>query len=96
MDVVMEETVVPRALSAQESTSLVDLTLSPAEVQMNNWKPIVQNIMQQFADYDNEGYDIKTCLYEIVQNSKMRFYHCKEVFLFGLKSTEAPSASNWT
>ena len=36
MDVVMEETVVLRALSAQESTSLVDLTLSPAEVQMNN------------------------------------------------------------
>ena len=65
MDVVMEETVVPRALSAQESTSLVDLTLSPAEVQMNNWKPIVQNIMQQFADYDNESYDIKTCLYGI-------------------------------
>ena len=22
---------------------------------MNNWKPIVQNIMQQFVDYDNEG-----------------------------------------
>ena len=36
MDVVREETVVLRALSAQESTSLVDLTLSPAEVQMNN------------------------------------------------------------
>ena len=36
MDVVMEETVVLRALSAQESKSLVDLTLSPAEVQMNN------------------------------------------------------------
>ena len=67
----MEETVVPRALSAQESTSLVDLILSPAEVQMNTWKPIAQNIMQQFADFDNEGYNIKTCLYDIVQNSKM-------------------------
>jgi hypothetical protein len=76
--------------------TLVDLTLSPTEVHMNNWKPIVQNILQQFADYDNEGYDMKTCLYDIVQNSKMRYYQCKEVFLFGLKFTEAPSASNWT
>ena len=71
MDVVIEETVVPRALSAQESTSLVDLTLSPAEVQMNNWKPIVQNIMQQFADYENEGYDIKTCLCGISLKSRV-------------------------
>ena len=63
MDVVMEETIVPRALSAQESTSLVDLILSPAEIQMNTWKPIAQNIMQQFTDFDNEGYDIKhSCL----------------------------------
>ena len=52
--------------------------------------------MQQFADYDNEGYDIKTCLFDIVQNSKMSFYQCKEVWLFGLKFTESPSASNWT
>ena len=60
MDVVMEETIVSRALSAQESTSLglVDLTLLPTEVHMNNWKPIVQNIMQQCADYDNESYDM--------------------------------------
>ena len=96
MDVVMEETTVPRALSAQESTSLIDLTLSPPEVHMNNWKLIVQSIMQQFADYYNEGYDIKTCLFDIVQNSKMSFYQCKEVWLFGLKFTESPSASNWT
>ena len=60
MDVVMEETIVPRALSAQESTSLNDLILSPAEIQMNTRKPIAQNIIQQFADFDNEGYDIKT------------------------------------
>ena len=92
----MEETVVPRALSAQGSTSLVHLILLPAAIQMNTWKPIAQNIMQQFQDFDNEGYDIKTCLYDIVQNSKMRFNQCKEVFLFGLKFTAAPSASNWT
>ena len=71
MNAVLEETFFPRALSAQESTSLVDLTLSPAEVQMNNWKTIVQNIMQQFGDYDNEGYDIKTCLYGISLQSRV-------------------------
>ena len=63
---------------------------------MNTWKPNTQNIMQQFQDFDNEGYDIKNCLFDIVQNSKMRFNQCKEVLLFGLKFTEAPSASNWT
>ena len=47
MDVVMEETIVPRALSAQESTSLVELILSPAKIQMSTWKPIAQNIMRQ-------------------------------------------------
>ena len=73
----MEDTVLPRALSAQGSTSLVDLILSPAEIQMNTWKPIAHHIMQQFQDFDNEGYDIKTCLYDIVQNSKMRFNQCK-------------------
>ena len=79
----MEETVVPRSLSAQGSTFLVDLILSPAEIQMNTWKPIVQNMMQQFQDFDNGGYDIKTCLYDVVQNSKMLFNQCKEEFLFG-------------
>ena len=92
--IVMEESVLPRALSTQGSTSLVHLILSPAEIQMNTWKPTVQNIMQQFQDFDNEGYDIKTCLYDILQNSKMRFNQCKEVFLSGLTFTEAPSASN--
>ena len=63
---------------------------------MNNLKPNVMNIMQQVQDFDNEGYDIKNCLFDIVQNSKMRFNLCKEVFLFGLKFTDAPSVSNWT
>ena len=26
---------------------------------MNNWKPMIQTLMQQFAEFDNEGYDIK-------------------------------------
>ena len=54
-DVVMNESLVQRALSTQGSTSLVDLILSPAEIQMDTWKPNVQNIMQQFQDFDNEG-----------------------------------------
>ena len=44
MDVVMEETTVPRALSAQESPSLIDLTLSPTEVLMYNWKPLFRTL----------------------------------------------------
>ena len=96
MDVVMDDNSVPRALSAQGSTSLPDLTLSYTEVLMNNWKPMIQTLMQQFAEFDNEGYDIKAVLYDIVQNSKMRYLNCKEVFLFGLEFTESPSALNWT
>ena len=62
----------------------MDLILSPAEIQMNNWKPNVLNIIQQFQDFDNEGFDISKILFDIVQNSKMRFKLCKEVFLLGL------------
>ena len=52
----MNESLVQRALSTQGSTSLVDLILSPAEIQMDTWKPNVQNVIQQFQDFDNEGY----------------------------------------
>ena len=45
MDVVMDDTTVPGALSAQGSSSLTDLILSYTEVLMNNWKPIIQTIM---------------------------------------------------
>ena len=96
MDAVMDDTTVPGALSAQESFSLRDLTLSYAEVLMNNWKPIIQTIMQQFAEFDNEGYDIRLVLYDIVQNSKARFQQCNETHLYGLVFTESPSALNWT
>ena len=95
-DIVMEESLLPRSLSTQVSISLMDLILSPAKIQMDTWKPNVLNIMQQFQDFDNEGYDIKNCPFNIVQNSKMQFNQRKEVFLFGLKFTEAPSASNRT
>ena len=51
-DIVMDESVLPRALSTQGRTPLVDLIFSPAKIQMNTWKPIIQNIMQQFHDFD--------------------------------------------
>ena len=73
MDVVMDDTSVPGALSAQGSSSLTDLILSYTEVLMNNWKPIIQTIMQQFSEFDNAGYDIRLVLYDIVQNSKARY-----------------------
>ena len=92
----MADTTVPGALSAQESFSLIDLTLSYTETLMNNWKPVVQTIMQQFEEFDNEGYDIRLVLYDIVQNSKARYYQCKEIHLFGLDFSESPSALNWT
>ena len=39
---------------------------------------------------------MSNCLFDIVQNSKMRFNQNKQVYLFGLKFTESPRASNWT
>ena len=96
MDVVMDETSVPRATNTQESNALSDIPLSDTEVLMDCWKPILQTLMQQFLEFDNEGYDIKSVLYDIVQNSKMRYINCKQVFLFGLEFTESPSALNWT
>ena len=95
-DVVMDDSLVQRALSLQGSTSLVDLILSPAEIQMDNWKPNVQSVMHQFQEVDNEGYDINNVFFDVVQNSKLRFNQNKQVFLFGLKFTESPSVSGWT
>ena len=96
MDVVMDETSVPRATNTQESNALSDIPLSDTELLMDCWKPILQTLMQQFLEFDNEGYDIKSVLYDIVQNSKMRYISCKKIFLFGLEFTESPSALNWT
>ena len=96
MDVVMDETSVPRATNTQENNALSDIPLSDTEVLMDCWKPVIQTLMQQFLEFDNEGYDIKSVLYDIVQNSKMRYINCKQVFLFGLDFTESPSALNWT
>ena len=79
-DVVMQETLLPRVLDQLGSTSLVDLILSPAEVQMSNWKPDATNIMQKFQDFDNEGFDVSKILFDIVQNSKLHFMQCKQVF----------------
>ena len=52
--------------------------------------------MQQFQDFNNEGFDVSNILFDIVLNSKLRFMQCKEVNLFGLKFTESTSASEWT
>ena len=95
-DVIMEETVMPRVTGQLGSTSLNDLILSPAEEQMNNWKPDAKNIMQQFQEYNNDGYDITRCLGDVVQSSKLRFITCSEVFLFGLKYTDSPSIADWS
>jgi len=35
------------------------------------------------------------CLFDIVQNSKLHFITCQEVFLFGLKFTDSNSTSEW-
>ena len=51
--------------------------------------------MQQFQDYDNDDFDMSRCLFDVVQNSKLRFMTCQEVFLFGLKFTNSNSASEW-
>ena len=62
---------------------------------MDNWKPEASKIMQQFQDYDNEGFNVSKCLFDIVQNSKLRFMTCQEMYLFGLKYTDTNSASEW-
>ena len=49
----------------------MDLILSPAEIQMNTWKPNVYIIIiQQFQDFDNEGYDIKNCLWITIEDGE--------------------------
>ena len=94
-DVVMEDMLVPIVTGQLGSISLTDLILSPAEIQMDTWKPDANNIMQQFRDFDNEGFDVSKCLFDVLQNSKLRFMNCREVFLFGLKFSEDTSAANW-
>ena len=92
----MQEPLLPRVTDQLESFSLTDLILSPAEIQMNTWKPEASKIMQQLQDYDNEGFDVSKCLFDIVLNTKIRFITCREVFLFGLKYTDSSSAAEWT
>ena len=94
-DVVMQDSGLPRVTGQIGSSSLTDLIPSRAENQMDNWKPGASKIMQQFQDYDNEGLDMTKCLYNIVQNSKLCFISCPEVFLFGLKYSDSNSASEW-
>ena len=79
-DVVMQEWLLPKVSDQLESTSLANLFLSPAEIQMNNWKPDATKIMQQFQNYDNEGFNVSKVLFDVVQNSKLRFITCREVF----------------
>ena len=92
---VVQNSLLPRVSDQLGSTCLADLILSPAEIQMNNWKPDATKIMQQFQDYDNEGFGVSKILFAVVQNSKLCFMTCREVLLFGLKYTDSPSAANW-
>ena len=62
---------------------------------MDNWKPVATKIMQKFQDFDNEGVDVSKCLFDVVQNSKLRFLTCREIFLFGLNFTDSSSATYW-
>ena len=89
----MQESLLLRVMGQIGSSSLTGLILSSAEIQMDNWKPEGKKIMQQFQDYDNEGSDVSKCLFDILQNSKLRFMACQEMYLFGLKYTDANSAS---
>ena len=91
----MQESVLPGVSETLGSSSLVDLILTRTEIQMDTWKPVVTKIMQEFQGFDNEGFDVSKCLFEVVQNSKLRFVNCREMFLFGLKFTDSPSTVEW-
>ena len=77
-DVIMEETLVPIVTDRIGSTSLNDLVLSIAENQIPSWSPDIKGTMQQFQEYENEGYNISRCLFDVEQNSKLRFMTCSE------------------
>ena len=50
-DVVMQENVPLRVSDQLGSTSLADLILSQAEIQVTTWKPDSTKIMRQFQDF---------------------------------------------
>ena len=62
---------------------------------MDTWKLDANRIIQQFWDLDNEGFDVSKCLFDVLQNSKLRFVNCREVFVFGIKFSDDSSAANW-
>ena len=63
----MQDSVSPRVTGQIGSSSLTDLPVTLAENQMDTWKPVASTIMQQFQDYDNEGFDMSRCLFDVVQ-----------------------------
>ena len=69
----MQESLLPGVSETLGNSSLVDLILTRTEKQMDTWKPIATKIMQEFQDFDNEGFDVTKCLFNVVQNSKLRF-----------------------
>ena len=85
-DVVMQESVLPGVSETLGISSLVDLILTRTEKQMDTSKPIATKIMQEFQDFDNDRFNVSKYLFDIVQNSKLRFMTCKEVFLLDLTS----------
>ena len=52
------------------------------------WKPDGTKIMQEFQGFDNEDFHVTKCLFDDVQNSKLRFMTCREVFLLELEFTD--------
>ena len=54
----MQESLLPRVSETLGSSSLVDLILTRAENQTDG-KQMQQKIMQEFQDFDNEGFDGK-------------------------------------
>ena len=84
-DVVMQESLLPKVSETLGSSSLVNRILTRAENQMDTWKPDGTKIMQEFQGFDNEDFDVTKCLFDDVQNSKLRFMTCREEFLFGLE-----------
>ena len=71
--VVMQESVLPRVSETPGRSSFMNLILSRAETQMDNWKPTATKIMQEFQDFDNEGFDVSKCLFDVVQKAKLCF-----------------------
>jgi len=78
----MQKSLLPWVSETFGSSSLEDLILTRAENQTDG-KQMQQKIMQEFQDFDNEGFDVTKCLFDVVQNSKLCLVTSREVLIFG-------------